>query len=276
MTHEGVSWARIMAPVIGGAPDVEVLAVASRLAEPFGAEMAAVYAPADVADVMPWMGEGFMGGVQITAVETLREAAAEGERVARGHFDACPCMRKSFVTLSSPVWTSLGMECRLSDLVVFDANSARGRGPLSETFQQVLADEQRPTLVVRAGGDLLECVAVAWDGGKEASRAARTALPLLQKAGRVVILAAGAATTRAFEPQRLQAFLAARGVQAEVKLLSGGGDPAHLLLDAARAEAAGLMVAGAYGHPRLQEFIFGGTTRSFLHAEGAPSLFLSH
>ena len=38
---------------------------------------------------------------------------------------------------------------------------------------------------------------------------------------------------------------------------------------------AGLLVAGAFGHPRLQEFIFGGTTRTLLAAE-QPSLFLSH
>ena len=42
------------------------------LAEPFGAELACVYTPADVADVMPWMGEGFMGGVQTTARESLK------------------------------------------------------------------------------------------------------------------------------------------------------------------------------------------------------------
>jgi nucleotide-binding universal stress UspA family protein len=35
------------------------------------------------------------------------------------------------------------------------------------------------------------------------------------------------------------------------------------------------MVAGAFGHPRLQEFIFGGVTRVLLNAE-RPSLFLSH
>ena len=36
-----------------------------------------------------------------------------------------------------------------------------------------------------------------------------------------------------------------------------------------------ILVAGAFGHPRLQEFIFGGTTRSLLNTDG-PSLFLSH
>jgi nucleotide-binding universal stress UspA family protein len=38
---------------------------------------------------------------------------------------------------------------------------------------------------------------------------------------------------------------------------------------------ADLMVAGAFGHPRLQEFVFGGATRTFLTA-AAPSMFISH
>jgi len=157
-----------------------------------------------------------------------------------------------------------------------EARRARGRGPLAESFQQIVADEQRPTLVARPGLSAVGCVAVAWDGGKEASRAARTAIPLLQKAAKVVILAAPASSARYFDPGRLQAFFGARGVTAEVQTLTQSGDPAPALLAAATAAGASLLVAGAFGHPRLQEFIFGGTTRSFLNANGAPSLFLSH
>lgn len=276
MAVEGISWARIMAPVAGGDADAAVLAAAAVVAAPFGAEVAAVYTPADVADLMPWMGEGFMGGVQVTAVQSLKEAAAEGEAAARAACEALDYGRKSFTPLTSPVWSALSMEGRLSDVVVFDDATAKGRGPLAESFQQIVADEQRPTLVARAGLSANGCVAVAWDGGKEASRAARTALPLLQKASQVVILAAPASSARYFDPARLQAFFAERSVKAEVQLLAQGGDPAPTLLDAAKDVQAGLLVAGAFGHPRLQEFIFGGTTRSFLNANGAPSLFLSH
>jgi nucleotide-binding universal stress UspA family protein len=276
MAGMGVNWARIMAPVAGGDADAAVLAAAAMLAAPFKAEVAAVYAPADVADLMPWMGEGFMGGVQVTAVQSLKDAAAEGERAARAATDALAYDKKSFVGLASPVWSALSMEGRLSDVVVFDDPTARGKGPLAETFQQIVADEQRPTVVVRPGLKAGGCVAVAWDGGKEASRAARTALPLLQNASRVVILAAPASSARYFDPARLQQFFAERGVTAEVETLSQAGEPAQALLAAAKAAEANLLVAGAFGHPRLQEFIFGGTTRSFLNAGPSPSLFLSH
>jgi nucleotide-binding universal stress UspA family protein len=276
MAVDGVSWARIMAPVAGGDADVGVLAAAAVLAKPFGAEVAAIYAPADVADLMPWMGEGFVGGVQVTAVQSLKEAAAEGATAARASSQALDYERKSFTALTSPVWSALSMEGRLSDVVVFDDQTARGRGPLAQSFQQIVAGEQRPTLVARPGLRADGCIAVAWDGGKEASRAARTALPLLQKAARVVILAAPSASNRYFDPARLQSFLGERGVKAEVNALTEGGDVAANLTAAAASVGANIMVAGAFGHPRLQEFIFGGTTRSFLNANGGPSLFLSH
>lgn len=118
-------------------------------------------------------------------------------------------------------------------------------------------------------------MAIAWDGGKEATRAVRTALPLLEKASKVVILAIPGSAPRPYHPARLQAFLAARGIQADLEVIAGTGEVGSLLLGGAKAAQAEILVAGAFGHPRLQEFIFGGTTRSLLHADG-PSLFLSH
>jgi nucleotide-binding universal stress UspA family protein len=270
-----MDWARIMAPLSGGEGDRRVLAASAALAEVFGAELACVHAPADVADLIPWMGDGFMGGVQATAVQSLRDAATAGERTARATVEACAYANKTFTGLSSPVWAALAMESRLSDVVVFDTTSARGKGPLSEAFQQILADEQRPTLVAHEGLKVGGPIAIAWDGGKEASRAVRTAIPLLGKASRVAILAAPAASPRRFDAHRLGAFLAARGISATVEVLSDTGDAAPALVRGAKAVGAEILVAGAFGHPRLQEYVFGGATRTFLNSEGL-SLFLSH
>jgi nucleotide-binding universal stress UspA family protein len=264
-----------MAPLSGGEGDKAAVAAAATLAEPFGAEVSGVYTPADVADVMPWMGEGFLGGVQATALESLKEAAAVGEKNARAAMAACAYGKTQFISLQTPVWAGLSAESRLSDVVVFTSDPPRGRGPLAEAFQQMLADEQRPVVIAREGLKANGVVAVAWDGGKEASRAARLAMPLLEKAAKVVILAAPKATSRSFDPARLQGYYAARGVAAELKMLSETGDAAPALLKAATDVGSDILVAGAFGHPRLQEFIFGGATRTFLNAE-QPSLFLSH
>src|SRR6201992_109835 len=211
-----MSWARIMAPLSGGAGDAEAVAAAVMLAEPFQAEMAGVYTPADVADVMPWMGEGFLGGVQTTALASLKEAAQVGEKNARAAMEKSTYAKSRFIALQTPVWAGLSAESRLSDVVVFTSDPPRGRGPLAEAFQQMLADEQRPVLVAREGLKVGGAFAVAWDGGKEASRAARLALPLLEKASSAVILAAPKASSRSFDPARLQSYYAARGVTAEI------------------------------------------------------------
>jgi nucleotide-binding universal stress UspA family protein len=271
----GMDWARIMAPLSGGEGDARALAAAAVVAKAFDAEIAGVFAPADVSDLMPWMGDAYSGAVQPSALDSLRQAAAAGEASARAVFEQVDHPNKRFIALDSPVWAALAMEARLSDLVVFDDAPARGRGALAETFQQIIAGEQRPTLVARAGLKIDGIAAVAWDGGKEASRAVRTAIPLLAKAASVVILSAPAASPRKSDPKALQHFLAARGVASMIELLPDTGDAAPSLLRAAKSTGANLLVAGAFGHPRLQEFIFGGSTRTFLNAEG-PSLFLSH
>ena len=270
-----MSWARIMAPLSGGSGDAATVAAAVALAEPFGAEMLGVYTPADVADVMPWMGEGFLGGVQTTALESLKEAAQAGEKNARSAMEAVTYAKSRFVALQTPVWAGLSAEGRLSDVVVFTTDPSRGRGPLAEAFQQIVADEQRPVLIARPSLKVGGVVAVAWDGGKEASRAARLALPLLERATKAVVLAAPKASARSFDAKRLQSYYAARGVDAEVDLLPDSGDAGPVLLYAAKKAGADILVAGAFGHPRLQEFIFGGTTRTLLNSD-EPSLFLSH
>ena len=94
----------------------------------------------------------------------------------------------------------------------------------------------------------------------------------------MVILAAPAVLGALFRPGRAcRQFFAARGVKAELQTLPDAGDAgAGRCCAPPRASAPNILVAGAFGHPRLQEFIFGGTTRAFLNATDGPSLFLSH
>jgi nucleotide-binding universal stress UspA family protein len=214
--------------------------------------------------------------VQAEAIETLREAGREGERVARAAFDALPFEHKSFQTLTAPVWRAMAIECRLADLVVFGASAARGEGPFAEMFELVLMEERAATFVARTGGAdaVLNTALVAWDGGEPASRAARRAVPLLRLAKRVVITGSPPAD-RGCSLDQLQAYYALRGIKAELKPLSKSADMAPVLLEAAAEAQADLMVAGAFGRSRLREFIFGGTTRALLHAE-RPSLFVAH
>src|SRR5690606_28360269 len=102
---------------------------AAEVAARFGAELAVLYTPPDAAELTPWMGEGFVGGVQARAVESLREAAESGEAAAREAFADLDYRRASLRVLESPVWRNFACECRLADLVVFDAAAAAGGSP---------------------------------------------------------------------------------------------------------------------------------------------------
>jgi nucleotide-binding universal stress UspA family protein len=270
-----MTWTRILTPVVGGDQDAATLRTAASLAAPFGANLTAVYTAANPGSYFPWAGDGITNGMEM-AIGVLQQAATEGEANARARLAAHDYPRKEFETSYGDDWSGLRVSARLADVVVFSRYPTRGGSFLSEAFQQILMDERRPVLISEAPLDPAGLVAVAWDGGREASRAARRAVPWLQKAREVVILTAPAATPREFQPDRLIGYLADQGVTASLVNLSPRGEAGPLLLDAVYRLGAKMLVAGAFGHPRFQRFIFGGTTQTLLDYESGPALFLSH
>ena len=68
------AWARITVPVAGAIDDAPVIDWAVRLAEVFDADLNVVFAPPDPAELSPWLGEGFMGTVQMTTIDSVRAA----------------------------------------------------------------------------------------------------------------------------------------------------------------------------------------------------------
>lgn len=120
-------------------------------------------------------------------------------------------------------------------------------------------------------------IVVAWDGGQSASRALRDAMPILAHADLVAIVTVG--DDKAIDPAGIagvQAFLEHHGVRTKHVSRTRGTSPVGDTLQAiARSQGADLLVMGAYGRNRLQEFILGGATRTILHAPRLP-IFLSH
>ena len=275
-TGSGASreFGRVILPVAGQESDLSLMRRAADVADRLGAQLAIMYAPPDAAELTPWMGEGFVGGIQAGALEGLREAAEAGEASARKAFSELARDHAELTVLTSPVWRNFACECRLADLVIFEAPAAAGGSPLSEMFQQVLMEERAAVLVLREGIDPLGPALVAWNGDEPAGRAARRATPLLRHSASVSVVTIGEDDPHA-DPTRLAAYYAARGVAAEVRRIQRSGEVAVALQDLADELGAGLVVAGAFGRSRLREFVFGGTTRALLGAE-RPCLFLAH
>lgn len=268
------AWARISIPVSGAESEKTELAIAGTLAEAFGAHLNVLFTPPDPAELAPWLGEGFMGTVQMAALDGLKNVAEEAEAVAREGFDGLPYANKAFSLLKSPVWQDLALEVRLSDLVVFGEESARGRGLLAEAFQQVLMEERAGVFIARQPFEVGGAALVAWDGKEPSSRAARRALPLLKKASKVIIAGAPVGDTPA-DLGRLARYYAHHGVTTELDLLPKGSDLVTVLLEASQRHNAQYMVAGAFGRSRLREFVFGGTTRALLQ-NTSLNLYMAH
>lgn len=145
----------------------------------------------------------------------------------------------------------------------------------------VLLQAGRPSLVVPpAMSELrLNQALIAWKDTREARRALADSISLLKLAGKthvVSICPESEAETAATEIADVAAYLERHGIHAtqEVKQVSHE-HAADGVLHAAEGLHADLIVAGAYGHARMREWVFGGVTADLLKKSSIACL-LSH
>jgi nucleotide-binding universal stress UspA family protein len=178
-------------------------------------------------------------------------------------------------------WATLMRELPLIDLAVLAQSSVRGDGAWIGPLGEGLMASRTPVYVARDGKSTAgRPAAIAWDGGFEAARAVRAALPLLKDAGAVAIVQASdklkASEAERADPGKLKAWLLAHGVTVQAVEVFRTDNIGEGLLAAARGFDAALLVAGAYHHSRIREALFGGTTRAFLEAREGPHLLVAH
>lgn len=121
-----------------------------------------------------------------------------------------------------------------------------------------------------------EIAIVAWNGGMEAARALRNAIPILQTLRQVIVLTIGDVASGGPSAEHAADFLQMHGVRAVHDQLSRGSKRAEEVLVAAATEKeAGMIVMGAYSHTRWREAVLGGFTRHLLRQGEIPVL-ISH
>lgn len=113
-------------------------------------------------------------------------------------------------------------------------------------------------------------VVVAWKDTRESRRALADSLPFLKAAEQVVVLEvcekAAVADARVHVSDVVQ-HLRRHGVEAVGKAVAAPPERVSSELNIeAQAIGADLIVAGAYGHTRMGEWLFGGVTYDLLHA----------
>ncbi len=149
------------------------------------------------------------------------------------------------------------------------------------TLEQLMFETGRPVIVVPKGypGEKTgQRIVIAWNDTREASRAAFDALPFISNASansvRLVCPPLPENSPRQL-PQGadLAEALARHGVEPEIKTLPGRhADAGAEILAECEEFGADLLVMGAYGHSRLREYVFGGTTETILNSATIPVL----
>jgi nucleotide-binding universal stress UspA family protein len=270
-----VTWARILAPLAGGAGDAGALAAARALAEPFAAALHAAYCAPPPERLFTWVNESGPGPGDL-AIGELGRITACGEASVRSYMAKLRYPKARFENLTSQDWCALRTAARFADVVVWGREPACGHGVFASPFRRILLEERRPAFVADTPPKTDGLTVIAWDGGQSAANAVRSALPWLARAACVVVLTAPHANAHPCGPDRILAFLAEHGIAAKSLAIHGRGDVGFLLVDTARRMGATTLVAGAYGQDPIRRFIFGGVTRTLLDAAPGIGLFLSH
>ncbi|MBS0383904.1 MAG: universal stress protein [Proteobacteria bacterium] len=272
----------------GTAEDAAVFAASTKLAAKFGAAVIVVPAFPDAAADYIGYGTALAPGKKAGAIEHVREA----EKEVQGQVEA---VGRSAAEREGLTWKGEGagsFDVRLralipandlkalsplADITVFGGAAATDVFLLSELFAAALLGMQAPVLIIKRGPFDVTRIAIAWDGSFQAARAVRAALPLLQAASSVIVVTnSDDLAVERFDPKPIMRFLKDNGVSNAVSKSVRGDNIAASLLQAARTEQCGLLVAGAYGRPRLMEFALGGTTRALVNAAEGPHLLLAH
>jgi nucleotide-binding universal stress UspA family protein len=128
-------------------------------------------------------------------------------------------------------------------------------------------------------GPIGDNIVIAWNAGREALRAVYDARPLLERAKKVTLFAFSSRPSGLRKSaQMLVDRLAAHGVKAEHIsdwTNTGGLTAVEALFASLDTQDADLFVAGAFGHSRLYQGLFGGVSMDLTHQQSLPVL-MSH
>jgi nucleotide-binding universal stress UspA family protein len=168
-------------------------------------------------------------------------------------------------------------EAHMADLIIVEKGMLHGAADTGV----ILLKAGRPVLVVPHDVDHLSAhrVIVAWKDTSEARRVVRDAIPFLKRAKEVILVGFGeGGSIPALKDQLgdVTNYLLRHRVTVTGKVCRHvDGAVGKELLQVARDEGSDLLVAGAYGHSRLGEWVFGGVTRDLL-ADSLICCFFSH
>ena len=158
-----------------------------------------------------------------------------------------------------------------ADLIVCSRQGRSARASQSASGADVALSSGAPVIFPGSAGAPFrgERVVVAWKPTRETRRAVSDSLPFLMHASRTTLVAVdgdGQDVDRTALSE-VAARLARHGVDVRTQVVPRGkARVAEVLESVAAREGADLIVMGAFGHSRLQEWVLGGATEDMLAA----------
>lgn len=185
---------------------------------------------------------------------------------------------QSAMCVSVDVKHHVARAARVSDEVHFAPNLRDTPDFFYEAAAGVLYHTPVGFSINNTPGKKPERIFVAWNSSNAAASAVHAALPYIKEAKEVVIACIDPVVTAERDGQDpgtdVAAWLSHHGCNVTVSQFpSGGRDVAECIQDRASELGADLVVMGAYGHARLIQTVFGGTTQSMLEQTELPVLF---
>ncbi|MDP1554848.1 MAG: universal stress protein [Hyphomonas sp.] len=222
-------------------------------------------------------------GMSAAAVKSLMDMQKDMLAAAEGAFRnvvnaGAGAVESTFLHQVGTAERAAASAATLAEAIVFPRSASKSGEPLSIAFEHVMMDARLPVVLAGAKPFQPGPVIIGWDGSNGASRAVRFHVPLITAMGDVIIAQNRKDAERdgarpGLASGLLEDWLKRRGVTARSESLEG--EVAGALLALATGAGATMIVAGAYGHSRLGERLFGGTSRRLLEATESPALALA-
>lgn len=222
-------------------------------------------------------------------IEVHNKLAAEAAAKAEGVFTSKA--NKAGVSGEWRVWEGaidevVALHGRYADLSVVGQSDPEGESASDaiDVPGHVVLYSGRPVLIVPYAGSfkrLGEHVLVAWNGSRESARAINDAMPFLERAKTVTVLAVnpnrgGGGDLGDLPGADISLHLARHGVKAEAtQLFAEDVEVGDMILSRISDIGADLVVMGGYGRSRLRELVMGGASRHLLHHMTVP-VFMAH
>ena len=172
----------------------------------------------------------------------------------------------------------VSMHGRYADLTIIGQADPKESGGRLDPGDVVMSSGGPVVIVPHIGApsSVAEKVVLAWNASREAARAVRDAMPLLEKAKTVEIVC--------FQPKSapehgelpgadIALHLSHHDIKVDVQILESEAiDVGNALLSYIADSGADFLVMGGYGHSRIREAVLGGATRTILQSMTVPVL----